>query len=97
MVNLKNISNKVFGTLDERSVIVYYCADLNDISPTICSPFNEEWFWASNTKDLVNYIFEIIIANYLVNDVVAFGKVLIEDSFDFLKGKFSAKSLFLIF
>lgn len=73
MKNLDIIANKVYEEINEKSITVYYTADLNDIAPFMCSPFNEGWFWSNNINDLVNYIFEIIIANYLINDVMAFG------------------------
>lgn len=73
MKKLEAIASKVYEEINEKSVTVYFNADLNDIAPFMCSPFNEGRFWLNNTKDLVNYIFEIIIANYLINDVMAFG------------------------
>lgn len=86
MKNLDQIEKNVYGDITEKSFIVYYNADLNDIAPFMCSPFSEGWFWANNTKDLVNYIFEIIIANYLINDVMAFGDFnnINDEDFDFL-------------
>ena len=87
MKNLEKIASKVYENINEKSVTVYYNADLNDIAPFMCSPFNEGWFWADETKDLVNYVFEIIIANYLINDVMAFGDFnnINNEDFDFLK------------
>lgn len=87
MKKLETIASKVYEEINEKSMTVYFNADLNDIAPFMCSPFNEGWFWANNTKDLVNYIFEIIIANYLINDVMAFGDFnnIDNEDFDFLK------------
>lgn len=87
MKKLEDIANKVYEKINEKSVVVHFTADLNDIAPFMCSPFNEGWFWANNTKDLVNYLFEIIIANYLINDVMAFGDFnnIDDEDFDFLQ------------
>lgn len=87
MKKLEAIANKVYDQINEQSITVYFSADLNDIAPFMCSPFNEGWFWANNTKDLVNYVFEIIIANYLINDVMAFGDFnnIDNEDFDFLQ------------
>lgn len=87
MKNLDLIASKVYQEINEKSIVVYYSVDLNDIAPFMCSPFNEGWFWSVKTKDIFNYIFEIIIANYLINDVMAFGDFNNIDNkdFDFLE------------
>ena len=87
MKKLETIANKVYEEINEKSITVFFTADLNDIAPFMCSPFNEGWFWANDTKDLVNYVFEIIIANYLINDVMAFGDFnnIDNEDFDFLQ------------
>lgn len=73
MKDLETIACRVFSDINERSVMVHYKADLNDVAPFMCSPFNEEWFWSNEIQNIVNYVFEIIIADYLINDVMAFG------------------------
>lgn len=73
MINVDLISKKVYQNINEESVVVYYNADLNDIPSFMCSPFSEGWFWSNEPNDLVKYIFEVIIAEYLVDDVMAFG------------------------
>lgn len=72
MKNLDLITSKVYGELSENSMMVYYSIDLNDIPPFMSSPFTDGWFWANNTNDLIKYVFEILIANYFINDVMAF-------------------------
>ena len=73
MKNLEQISKKVYGKLDENSAVVYYTADLNNIPAFMCSPFCDGWFGAKSTNDLVSYIFEVIIANFMLDSVMAFG------------------------
>ena len=85
MKKLDDIANAVYQNIEEDSIMVYYSADLNNIPSFMCSPFSDGWFSSKNTKDLVSYIFEIIIANYLLDSVMAFGDYdkIIEDDFDF--------------
>ena len=73
MKNLEKISKSVYGKLDENSVVVYFTADLNNIPAFMCSPFCDGWFGSKSTKDLVAYIFEIIVGDFMLDSVMAFG------------------------
>ena len=73
MNKLQEIANKVNGKLTNESIVVYYNVSLNDIPPFMCGPFVEEWFGSNESKDIIEYVFEIILANFLINDVMAFG------------------------
>ena len=72
MKNLDLIIKNVNKEIEENTIMINYSIDLNDIPPFMCSPFLDGWFWSKNTNDIVKYTFEILIANYLLNDVMAF-------------------------
>ena len=72
MKDLELITSKVYKDINQNDIMIFYTADLNDIPPFMCSPYSEGWFWSKNTKELFDYIFEVIIANYLINDVMSF-------------------------
>ena len=55
MKNLEKIASKVYEDINVKSVTVYYNADLNDIAPFMCSPFNEGWFWAYLINDVMAF------------------------------------------
>lgn len=73
MENLELITKNVYGEINEKSIVIFCRADLNDVAPFMCSPYTEDWFWSNSTNEIIKYIFEVIISNYLINDVMAFG------------------------
>lgn len=75
----------VFGEMNENTMVVYYSADLDNIPPFMCSPFDEGWFWSNNTKDLAKYVFEDIVATYLINGLMVYNELEInEDDITFV-------------
>lgn len=87
MKNLEQIANKVYGKINENTIMVYYNADLNNIPGFMCSPFSDGWFGSNSTKELIDYIFNIIIADYMLDSVMAFGDFdkVDEEEYDFEK------------
>lgn len=63
MKNVKEITKKVHGAIGANTFMLHFEADLNDIPPFMCSPFNDGWVWSESLEDLKSYIFEIIFAN----------------------------------
>ena len=83
MSKSKYIPN-VFGEMNNETKVVYFNSDLDNVPAFMCSPFDEGWFWSKSTKDLVQFVLEVIIPSYLVNDVMIFGDGEIEeDEIDF--------------
>ena len=37
----------VFGEINADTIVVYFKADLADVPPFMCSPFEDGWFWSS--------------------------------------------------
>lgn len=73
MINFQKINELVKKDVTEKSIMLSFSIDLNNVAPFMCSPFVEDWIWSENTKDLINYIFEILIPTYLVNSLIASG------------------------
>lgn len=69
----------VFGEINADTIVVYFKADLADVPPFMCSPFEDGWFWSNNTTDLIKYVLEDIIATYLVNSTLVFSDLSFDD------------------
>ena len=79
MIDFERINEAVKKDVTEDSVMMAFSIDLNNVSPFMCSPFVEDWIWSENTKDLNNYIYEVLIPTYLVNSIIAFDNDDVED------------------
>lgn len=79
MIDFKRINEAVKKDVTENSVMMAFSIDLNNVAPFMCSPFVEDWIWSENTKDLNNYIYEVLIPTYLVNSIIAFDNDDVED------------------
>lgn len=79
MIDFERINEAVKKDVTEDSVMMAFSIDLNNVAPFMCSPFVEDWIWSENTKDLNNYIYEVLIPTYLVNSIIAFDNDDIED------------------
>lgn len=79
MIDFKRINEAVKKDVTENSVMMAFSIDLNNVAPFMCSPFVEDWIWSENTKDLSNYIYEVLIPTYLVNSIIAFDNDDVED------------------
>lgn len=75
---MKNSVN-VFGDINDETIVVYFSVDLSDVPPFMCSPFEDGWFWSNNTSDLIKYVFEDIVATYLVNSTLVFSDLSFDD------------------
>lgn len=95
MKNVKEITKKVHGAIGANTFMLHFEADLNDIPPFMCSPFNDGWVWSESLEDLKSYIFEIIVADYLINDAMAFGEYtnVGDKEFDFIEACKAYKSV----
>lgn len=79
MIDFKRINEAVKKDVTENSVMMAFSIDLNNVAPFMCSPFVEDWIWSEKTKDLNNYIYEVLIPTYLVNSIIAFDNDDVED------------------
>lgn len=79
MIDFKRINEAVKKDVTENSVMMAFSIDLNNVAPFMCSPFVEDWIWSEKTKDLNNYIYEVLIPTYLVNSIIAFDIDDVED------------------
>lgn len=79
MIDFKRINEAVKKDVTENSVMIAFSIDLNNVAPFMCSPFVEDWIWSEKTKDLNNYIYEVLIPTYLVNSIIAFDNDDVED------------------
>lgn len=70
MKNFETIIKKVKSEVNENTIVVYYNADLINVSPFMCSPFMEEWIYSSNINEIIDYLFEIVISNYIINELL---------------------------
>ena len=83
MSKTKYVPN-VFGEMNKETMVVNFYSDLENVPACMCSPYDEGWFWSNNTKDLIQFVLEVIIPSYLVNDVLLFDDAEIdEDDIDF--------------
>ena len=85
MKNLNLINENVQKEVTEKTVMVEFKIDINNVAPFMCSPFAESWIWSEDIRDLNNYIFELLIPEYLINVLMAYDNENIEDkeySFD---------------
>lgn len=87
MKNFNEIVKKVNQEINEESITVYFQAELNEVAPFMCNAYDEGWLWSNETKNIVNYVFEIIITNFLVDSLMAFEDYdqIDMDNYDFLK------------
>lgn len=74
MINFQRINESVKKDVTEKTIMMSFSIDLNNIAPFMCSPFVEDWIWSEKTEDLTNYIYEVLIPTYLINSVIAFGE-----------------------
>ena len=79
MIDFKRINEAVKKDVTENSIMMAFSIDLNNVAPFMCSPFVEDWIWSEKTKDLNNYIYEVLIPTYLVNSIIAFDNDDVED------------------
>lgn len=79
MIDFERINEAVKKDVTEDSVMMAFSIDLNNVAPFMCSPFVEDWIWSENTKDLNNYIYEVLIPTYLVNSIIVFDNDDVED------------------
>ena len=89
MKKLDLIVNNVFNesNLNEDIMIIYYHVDLLTVPPFMESPFTEDCIWSDKTNDIIKYVFEIILSNYLINDIMLFGNFIYNNNeeYDFIK------------
>ena len=79
MIDFKRINEAVKKDVTENSIMMAFSIDLNNVAPFMCSPFVEDWIWSEKTKDLNNYLYEVLIPTYLVNSIIAFDNDDVED------------------
>lgn len=83
MKNLELINNNVHKEVNENSILIELMIDIENTSPFMCSPFFETWIWSNNTKDLNNYLYDLLIPEYLINVLIAYGIELENDYYSF--------------
>lgn len=65
--------------INDDTMMIYFTADLANVPPFMCSPFEDGWYYANNTADLIKYVLENIIATYLVNSTLVFSDLSYDD------------------
>lgn len=74
MTEIDKLYNSVSQKITDNTIMVSYVIDLLNIPSYMVSPFTEGWFWSGKTKDLINYTFDVLIANYLLNTILIYKK-----------------------
>ena len=83
MKNLKLINQNIQKDVTENTVMVEFKIDINNVAPFMCSPYAESWIWSENIKDLNNYIFDLLIPEYLINVLMASGNEIDDKEYSF--------------
>ena len=83
MTEIDKLYNSVSQKITDNTIMVSYVIDLLNIPSYMVSPFMEGWFWSGKTKELINYTFDALIANYLLNTILIYKKIDIEDDVTF--------------
>lgn len=74
MIEIDKLYNFVCQKITDNTIVVSYVIDLLNTPSYMVSPFIEGWFWSTKTRDLINYTFDVLIANYLLNAISNFDK-----------------------
>lgn len=83
MIEIDKLYNFVCQKITDNTIVVSYVIDLLNTPSYMVSPFIEGWFWSTKTRDLINYTFDVLIANYLLNAILIYKKIDIEDDVTF--------------
>lgn len=91
MKDLEIIYENVQKDITEKTVMMKFKIDITNVAPFMCSPFCEGWIWSEKISDLNNYIFDLLIPEYLINVLYAYDSEQVEDkeySFEESIGKY---------
>jgi len=71
----KEIINKnVHKKIDEHTILVEFKIDVETNEADIITPFYESWIWSNNISDLYDYLYELLIPEYLINALIIMDK-----------------------
>lgn len=86
MINRNKIINNIQQKITEQTYMLEFQVDVNNTPSFMIAPFCEQWIWSENVNDLLEYLFGIMIPEYLINVLLIYYSDLVtKDEYSFLE------------